>query len=125
MRYKKFSIFLLMILLMPVCAFALGATKVSIEADQYAEIGVPVEVSILVTHEKSDKIDESSFKSGDKRLVVTYDREIPMSATSDLVISVYKYTILAEGRGSHTIPPVSVMVGGKEYTSYEGSYSVE
>lgn len=122
---KGISILLLISLLMPICVFALEATKVSIEADQYAEVGVPIEVSILVTHEKSDKIDESSFKSGDKRLVVSFDREIPMSETSDLVISVYKYTILADKKGAHTIPSVSVNVGGKVYTSYEGSYNVE
>ena len=62
-KFKQF-LFLLFFLFVPFGAYALSATKVSIEADQYAEIGVPVEVSILVTHEKSDKVDESSFKSG-------------------------------------------------------------
>lgn len=121
---KKLKYILWVCFLFPAGVFALGATKVSIEADQYAEIGVPVEVSILVTHEKSDKVDVDSFKSGDQRLVVNFVRQIPMSETSDLVISVYKYTIQPEKRGSHTIPSVSVKVGGKVYTSYEGNYNV-
>lgn len=123
-KVKRFFIFLICIVF-PVKSFALSANFVSIEANQYVSVGEPVKVSVLVTHDKNAKVDESSFKMDGKQLSVRYVKEIKMSENSDLVISVYQYTIPAEKRGAYTIPPVSVNIGGKIYTSYESSYEVE
>ena len=109
----------------PVAAFALDANNVSIEAAQYASVEKPIEVSVLVTHEKSSKVDESSFTMDGKQLQVNYFKEVKISPKSNLVISVYKFTIPPKKKGSYTIPPVSVDIGGKTYTSYEGSYDVQ
>lgn len=121
----KWSLLLCVLLALPLTAFALGANSVSIEADQYVTVGEPIEVSVLVTHEKSSKVDEGSFTMDGKRLQVSFAKEIKMSPNSNLVISVYKFKIPPKKSGSYTIPSISVDVGGETLTSYEGSYEVQ
>jgi len=123
---KNHWIFVLLTLLVfPVKIFALGATSVSVEANQYVSVGEPIEVSVLVTHETSAKVDESSFTQGGKPLSVNFSKNVSMGKGTNLVISFYTYTIPPKETGSYTIAPVSVKVDGKEYTSYEGSYNVQ
>lgn len=125
MLKNQWLIVLFVVLAIPIKAFALGATSVSIEANQYVKVGEPIQVSVLVTHDRSSKVDENSFTQGRKPLNVLFSKNVSMGKGTNLVISFYSYTIPPKEKGSYTIPPVSVKVDGKEYTSYEGSYNVQ
>ena len=125
MLKQKWVFILLAYILFPIKAFSLGANAVSIEANQYVSVGQPIEVSVMVTHEKTSKVELESFKLGDEPLTVRFAKEVSMSENSDLVISIYKFLIKPKKKGLYTIPPVSVKIGGKEFASFEGSYTVQ
>jgi uncharacterized protein (DUF58 family) len=125
MMKRKWILALLTCLSIPFTVIALDANSVSIEANQYVSVGEHIEVSVLVTHKKSLKVDKNSFIMNGKKLDVRFVKEIKVGEASDLVISIYKYTIPPKKQGSYTISPVSVSISGKTYTSYEGSYNVQ
>lgn len=118
--------FLFVVLMVPSLAFSLEVVSVTVEPDQYAVAGNPVDVSVMVTHRKGSEVDLDSFKLGDKLLKVEFLKDIQISDQSDLVISIYTFVSEAkEKKGLYTLPPVSVNVGDKEYLSLESSYGVD
>ncbi len=116
---------ILLMLMAPSLVFSLEVVSVAVEPDQYAVAGKPVDVSVMVTHRKTSKVDISSFKLDGKSLKVEFLKEIQMSEQSNLVISIYQFTVEAKKKGLYTLKPVSVRVNGIEYTSLESSYGVD
>lgn len=92
----------------------------------YTELfsGAPLKGSITVTHNKNDKIDESSFKLGNDPLKVNFLNNVTISEQSPLIVSLYSFEIPTLPKGLHFLPQISVKVGGKVYKSYSISFEV-
>lgn len=97
---------------------------VTSEADQYAVAGEPIQGTVTITREKSKKIDPNSFKLDGKPLGVEFAKDVTFGESSNLVLSIYHFTIPPQKKGLQTLPPVSVKVDGREYSSNESTYQV-
>ena len=116
--------FLFLFLLIPVLGYSQsniliygkGDTQVTSEINQYTNVvaGMPIFGSVMVTHDKANKIDENSFRLGDKPLKVKLIQTIPMSSYSNLEVAVYGFQLQGMDKGIHTLPPIKVKVGGQE-----------
>lgn len=95
------------------------------QANEYAVSGNPIVCSIIVTHEKDQKVDEKSFKLGEDPVVVEFIKDVQMSPDSNLIVSIYKFTLGPKLPGTYTLPPVTVVVGGNSYSSLESTYDVQ
>lgn len=93
-----------------------GSSEVTSQISEYANItaGKPMQGSIFVTHDASNKVDDASFRLGDKELKVTFVQTAQMSSSSNVVVSIYSFGLPGMPVGVHTMPPINVIVGGKK-----------
>lgn len=93
--------------------------QVSTEVNEFEEIqsGKPFIVSIMVTHDSKNIIDLHTFKLGETSINPEFVKTVQMSISSPIIISIYQFSSKGMQVGSHTLPPVKVKVGGKEYQS--------
>jgi hypothetical protein len=91
--------------------------QVSSEIYAYEKLvtGVPIQGSVMVTHDANNAIDVNSFRLGEKPLKVTLVQSVRISPYSPLMVTSYQFQLEAMSQGSHTLPPIKVNVGGKEY----------
>lgn len=91
--------------------------QISSEINQYEQLvaGTPIQGSVMVTHDAKNAIDPNSFRLGNKLLSVEFVQSVPMSDYSNLVVTIYKFRLDGMKKGIHTLPPIKVKVGGKEY----------
>jgi hypothetical protein len=87
----------------------------SINAYETIVAGAPIEGSVMITHDTQSAVDTTSFRLGDKPLQVQFVESMSMSSYSSLVVTIYHFQLAALPPGSHTLPPIKVKVGGKEY----------
>jgi BatD DUF11 like domain len=120
-NYWFIAIFSLLTIPLPLSEKSIIVTS---EANQYAKEGEQVLVSVTITHESSKKVDPNSFKMNDKPLKVEFAREVKFSERSDLILSIYHFLLPPQKKGLQILPPISVKVDGREYTSNESSYQV-
>lgn len=101
-----------------VLSYGQGNVQVDVQIDEYKPIvaGQPIEGTIMITHEEKNKIDESSFRMGDKPLRVIPVKESSM-ASGPLMVSIYKFSVEGQKQGLQNLPPISVKIDGKEYTT--------
>jgi len=93
--------------------------QVSSQINEFANVveDQPIPVSIMVTHAENNPVDVNSFRMDNKSLKVDFVEIVPMASSGNLVISIYKFQLDGMKKGTHTAPPISVKVGGKEYAS--------
>lgn len=115
--------FLLLLLIVPLVLCA-DAPKLTVELDQsqYFEANKPVKVSILISHEKGQQIDEKSFTLKGKPLTVERVQEVPLGPKD--LISSFKFELPGSPKGLHLLDEVTVKVGGKVLRSVPMSYEV-
>ena len=99
--------------------------EVTSAADQYAVSGTPIQVTVTITHPSTQKVDPGSFKLGKDSIKVEFLKQVKLSDRSDLILSIYNFTIPPEKSGLHYLAPVTVTIGGKEYTSDESTYNID
>lgn len=75
----------------------------------------PIKGTLMVTHDATLKVDISSFRIGSDPLKVELEKEVSLSSTNNLLISIYKFELPGKPKGSYNLSPMSVKVGGKEY----------
>lgn len=94
-----------------------GTVQVTSEINAYDNIvaGVPIKGSVLITHDENQLIDQNSFNMDGKPLPVKFFQTVTMSAYSKLVLSIYHFQLDGMTAGAHTLAPIKVKVGGKEY----------
>ena len=92
-----------------------GTSQIDTELNAYDSIiaNQPIQGTIFVTHDNSNIIDETSFKMGSNPLTVKFVQTTQMSLSSPIVVSIYNFEIPGLPLGNHTLPPISVTVGGK------------
>lgn len=93
-----------------------GSSEVTSQINEYESITAnkPIRGSIYVTHDANNKVDEGTFKLGDKQLKVTFVQTAQMSSSSNLMVSIYNFGLPGLHVGVHTMPPINVAVGGKK-----------
>lgn len=99
--------------------------KVTAEIEKDSVEGKPLEGTITVTHDLNASIDITSFRLGNRPLEVEFVKEVRLSASSDIVISLYRFTLEPQKAGLHVLPEVSVTVGKRKYLSVQTGYAVE
>ncbi|MEX1013090.1 MAG: hypothetical protein WD595_02730 [Waddliaceae bacterium] len=104
--------------------FLLAQVVISTEVDDPTIEGSPVIGTLTITHEKDQQIEPQNIQLEGESLQVEFVREVRLSADSDLVISIYNFTLPPKAKGLHVLPEVSVNVEGKEYLSFQRSYQV-
>lgn len=94
-----------------------GSTEITAQIDEYENITAnkPIQGTIFVTHDEKNKIDNTSFKLGTKHLKVTFTQSSQMASYSTIMVSIYSFQLDGLPMGTHTLPPITVKVGGKEF----------
>lgn len=101
--------------------------EVSIDIDiatQFQE-QAPINATVIVSHGKNEKIDLKSFKLDNQPLQVEFQGEEQMTATGDLVLSMYRFTLPPQPKGLHILPGMKVTVANKVYQSVPRTYEVK
>lgn len=111
-------------LLFMVSVFAQEVVVTS-EIDGIGTVGAPLKGTVMVTHDKSAKVDVHSFMLGKEPLEAKYLRDVQIAPNSPLIISIYSFTLVPKKAGLKELPEVSVKVEGKEYRSFASTYRVE
>ena len=93
-----------------------GTTELTTQINEYDNLvaGKPIQGSIFVTHDSKNTVDVNSFRLGNKELKVNLVQNAPMSSTSSIEVSIYRFQLDGLPVGVHTLPPINVKVGGKE-----------
>lgn len=107
----------------------LGGGDIQVNAqvlDRYTDIvpNKPINASIMITHDSNEKVDEDSFRLGDKPIQVGFIKSEKISPYSTLEVSIYQFKIDGKPTGIYTLSPVFVKVGGKQYQSLPISVQV-
>ncbi len=89
------------------------------------QLGMPVEGTITITHDRSKAVDTNSFAMGGEPLEVEFLKEVQVAPDLPLIISIYTFTIEPQEVGLQELPRVSVDVGGTVYHSFSSTYQVE
>lgn len=87
----------------------------SINAYENLVAGIPIEGTVMVTHQENNPVDPDSFRLGKKTLKVEFVQNVSMSEYSNLVISFYRFKLDGMNKGQYTLEPINVNVGGKNY----------
>jgi hypothetical protein len=94
-----------------------GNTQVTSELNEYRNIvaGRPIIGTIMVTHDSNNAVDIHSFRLGNQPLQVELIQSARLSSYSPLEITTYRFQLDGLTKGIHTLAPVKVNVGGKDY----------
>ena len=94
-----------------------GSIEITTEINTYQNItaNVPIQGSVMVTHDANSAIDANSFRLGDEPLNVTFVSSTAMSPYSAIVVTIYSFQLKRMPAGEHLMPPIKVKVAGKEY----------
>jgi len=99
--------------------------RVTAEIEKNGVVGMPLEGTITITHDKNATVDIDSFRMENKGLEVEFLKEVELSATSDVVISLYNFSLEPQKQGLHVLPEITVTVGNRKYRSVSTTFVVE
>lgn len=96
-----------------------GSTQISSEINVYENItpDSPILGSVFITHNIKDVVDEKSFRIGGNLLKVEFVSNTSISTNPDIAVTIYKFQLSGMPAGTHTLPPITVKVEGKEYAA--------
>src|SRR3954469_408345 len=70
----------------------------------------PFTITIQVTHDLQDKIDNDSFQMEGKKITPKFISAIKISPSSPLEVATYEYEMPGLPRGLQTLPTLSVLI---------------
>lgn len=85
----------------------------------------PFKVNVTVTHDENQTVELTSFHLGKDKVAVELEKEVKISPSFPLLLSIYSFTMPGQKAGLYALPPVSVRVADKTYQSIMTSYTVE
>ncbi|HEV8051486.1 MAG TPA: hypothetical protein VGP47_03255 [Parachlamydiaceae bacterium] len=85
----------------------------------------PFKVNITITHDEKQTVDMTGFYFGKDKVTVELEKEVKISPSFPLLLSIYSFTMRAQPAGLYALPAISVRVADKTYQSIMTSYSVE
>lgn len=99
-----------------------GGASVEVNAQinefENLQAGKPIYGSVMITHDVNSHVDASSFQMGGKPLQVTFVQSTKMSSFSPMEVTIYSFQLEGMSPGPHTLPPITVKVGGRVYATY-------
>lgn len=84
----------------------------------------PLKGTITVTHNAQIPVDANSFRLEGKPLKAVFDKDVKVSSTSPLTLSIYNFELPAKAKGLYALPEISVKIGGKTYKTIPSSFTV-
>lgn len=84
----------------------------------------PIPGVITITHHKEEIIDPESFQMNNQPLNVTFVKDVKMSASSEMLVTIYDFQLPAQEKGKYYLPTISVKIGYRRYSSTPFSYTV-
>lgn len=117
--------FILLILLGLLFGSTLAAAPyVSASVDGDNRANFPLQGTLTITHDKSEKVDEGSALLEDKKLSLSFVKDVPLNAGAGALISIFTFELPSQEAGSYLLSPVSVVIAGRTYTSLPAPYTV-
>lgn len=116
----------ILFLLIPFLLNAIPTNDLSAEVQWdsiYAE--KPFTVTLSVTHDSNDKIDEQSFTANNKKITPTFVRTVKLSVSSPLEISIYTLEMPGLPKGLHVLPTFSVKIKDQVVSSIPSGFEVK
>ncbi|MBA3237561.1 MAG: BatD family protein [Parachlamydiaceae bacterium] len=101
------------------------AVEVDIDIKPQFFGSAPIEGTVIVSHSKEEKVDPESFKLGTETFKVELIKEEPMTASGDLILSLYHFKLPPRLKGPHIFREVTVDVGGTKYQSVPRTFEVK
>jgi hypothetical protein len=101
------------------------AVEVDIDIQPQFYGSSPIEGTVIVSHSKEEKIDPASFKLGNESLKVELIKEEPMTASGDLILSLFHFKLPPKPKGLYIFREVTVDVGGGKYQSVPRTFEVK
>lgn len=114
-----------LLLILSTFNFQLLAVQVDVDIESQFFGSAPIAGTVIVSHSKEEKIDPTRFKLGNEPLKVELIKEEPMTASGDLVLSLFRFQLPPKTIGLHIFPEVTVVIGGKDYQSVPRTYEVK
>lgn len=104
----------------------LFAEDIQLTAEMNQEIyeNEPIKGTISITHNVDNRIDIKSFLLGSDKLNVELAKEIKISPSDPLLLSIYNFTLPAKPQGLYVLPAISVKIGKETHQSIPTSYTV-
>lgn len=90
-----------------------------------AQVKQTLKGTVSVTHDKKEKVDRHSFTLNGKPLEVSLVRVVPMSSSSDTLVSLYSFQLPGQDKGLYVLPSIRVKVGNQIYSSLPTAYAVD
>lgn len=101
------------------------SVNVTAQIDAYTTYeNQPVVGSISITHDARLEVDASSFKMNSKPFKADLIKDVKMSEQSNIVLSMYQFTLPGQPKGLYVLPEVDVKVGKNVYSSVPSTYEV-
>ena len=96
-----------------------GSVQVNANLDSYDNISANTlsKGNVMITYPSTMGIDRYSFRMGSKPLPVTFVSSTQVSPYGDILVAIYNFTLEGMPEGTHTLPAITVKVGGKEYAA--------
>lgn len=105
-------------------ALATDNVMVSVQWDSIYE-NTPFSVTIQVTHDAQNKIDNDSFQMDGKKIMPKFIEMVKISPSSPLEVATYQFEMAGLPRGLQTLPTFSVLIGGKKVSSIPSGFEVQ
>jgi len=113
-----------LLLFLPVTNWAQDV-KVTAEVEESGIIvNQPMRGTITITHSKNDQVDQKSFRLEDQPLQVELAKSVQLSPNSDLMLTIYSFTLPGKPGGLYVLKEITVNVGGKSYQSIPSTFEV-
>ena len=114
------------ILFFPLHLFAIADVSVSATIDPTTlNQGWPIQGTLEITHYANQKVDEGSVVLGKKPLKINLLKNVTISPDSNLLVTIYQFTLPAQNKGSYTLPPISLKIDGRTYQTMSVPYEVQ
>lgn len=84
----------------------------------------PFSITIQVTHDAQNKIDNDSFLMDGKKITPKLIEVMKISPSSPLEVASYEYEMAGLPRGLQTLPTFSVLIGGEKVSSIPSGFEV-
>lgn len=85
----------------------------------------PIQGTVLITHDKNERVDLNSFFLEGKPLEVSLVKNVNMSIEGDTVVTIYSFQLPGKEKGGYLLAPITVKIGGKSYNSLPFPYEVQ
>lgn len=120
-------LFLFFACLLPVVLVAQETTPVRVFADLDSDIfeNAPIMGTLSIEHPEDAKIEKKSIQIKNVPLTAERLKEVRYSPNDPLTLTIYRFQLPAREKGLYALEEISVMVGGKIYTTIPSSFEVK